>query len=284
MAFWFEQETEFRIMGEFILRPDDLSGDKLTRLTFLEQVGLIQYLRPVGGMFKPLEPDSSKSIGIIEGAWCLRMQSARPVKVEVIPITRIGQEIATILPPVDSMAVLRRLGEAVHMRAPNFNFNAMREAVVAAHAFLGEYIEAFESRPRPADVVAMRLRKQVDRLTRRESTIIEHRVLRRPPTTLVVLGAQFGVSPKRDQYLQARAEARISIAFGSELPFIAGALKEELRHTADEGAVNRRIDALLPNDLGRRPEVIKRLFRQALITERGLALNPGVSLDECVRE
>ena len=77
------------------------------------------------------------------------------------------------------------------------------------------------------------LRKQVDRLTRRDSTIIEHRVLRRPPTTLVVLGAQFGVSPRRVQYLQARAESRISIAFGGVLPYIARELMDELGPNAD---------------------------------------------------
>ena len=159
------------------------------------------------------------------------------------------------------------------VRVPNFSLNSMREALVAAHTFLSEYIEAFDDRPSRADVVALRVRKQVERLTPRESTIIEHRVLRRPPPTLLVLGATFGVSPSRIRALQARAESRISIAFGSELPFIADALNEELRHGADEGAVNRRIDGLLPNDLGRRPELVKGLFRQALIDEMGLSLN-----------
>ena len=163
---------------------------------------------------------------------------------------------------------------------PNLNLKSVLEALVATHAFLGEFIEAFDDRPSPADIVAMRLRKQVEPLTPRESTIIEHRVLWRPPTARAGLGAEFAVSVERVRYLQARAESRIRAAFGHELPFIAGALKEQLRHTTDERAVNRRIDALLPNDLGRRPELVKRLFRQALIDEMGRSLSPDVPLDE----
>ena len=41
------------------------------------------------------------------------MHTDQPVKVGIIPITSIGQEIARILPPVDPMAVLKRLGEAL---------------------------------------------------------------------------------------------------------------------------------------------------------------------------
>ena len=116
MASCFQQDAEFRYQGNFILRPNNLSGERLERLTFLEEVGLIQHVPPVGGMVRKIEPGSSEMIGIFEEDLCLQIQTARPVEVKVIPITRIGQEISRILPPVDPMVVLRQLGEALRNR------------------------------------------------------------------------------------------------------------------------------------------------------------------------
>ena len=83
------------------------------------------------------------------------------------------------------------------VRIPNVSLVSMREALVAADAFLSECIDTFDDAPTPADIVAMRLRQEVKRLTPRERTIIEHRLLRRPPTTLAALGGMFAVSPSR---------------------------------------------------------------------------------------
>ena len=113
MASWFQQETEFRVQGEFILRPENATSEQVYRLSFLEQVGLIQHSHPSSDMAHTFVPDSGKKAAAFEGDLCLRMQTERPVTVKAILITRIGQEIAKILPPVDRMAVLRRLGEAL---------------------------------------------------------------------------------------------------------------------------------------------------------------------------
>ena len=113
MASWFQLETEFRVEGEYILRPENLTSEQIYRLIFLEQVGLLQHVDPSSRMTRMFEPDSSKVAAAFEGDLCLRMQTDRPLKVKTILITRIGQEIAKILPPVDRMAVLKRLGEAV---------------------------------------------------------------------------------------------------------------------------------------------------------------------------
>ena len=113
MASWFQQETEFRVQGEFILRPENLTTEQVNRLTFLEQVGLIQHAHPGSGMARTFDADPIKYVAALEGDLCLRIETNRSVKVEVIPLTRIGREIAKILPPVDRMAVLKRLGEAV---------------------------------------------------------------------------------------------------------------------------------------------------------------------------
>ena len=100
-------------MGRYILRPDELSSGRLDRFNFLEQAGLIQHVPPVGGMHFSIKPDSNKFAAVVEGDLCLRIYLDSMVRPKVIPITHVGQEIARILPPVDPMAVLKRLGEAV---------------------------------------------------------------------------------------------------------------------------------------------------------------------------
>ena len=162
------------------------------------------------------------------------------------------------------------------VRIPNVSLRAMREAVVAADAFLSECIDTFDDAPTPAAIVAMRLRQQVKRLTPRERTIIEHRLLRRPPTTLAALGGMFAISSSRIRHLQARATERIRIAFGNEIPFIATALVDALGHSADMGTVNRRIDEVFPNGNGETSAFAKKLFRQAVLNEMSLTLDQGV--------
>ena len=114
MVSWFEHETELRIQGEFVLRPESPTSEQVNRLTFLEEVGLIQRSRPGSGMARTFDPGANHEAAAFEGGLCLRMRLERPVKVSVIPLTRIGQEIASILPPVDPMAVRKRLGAALH--------------------------------------------------------------------------------------------------------------------------------------------------------------------------
>ena len=115
MASWFEQEVEYRVEGSWILQPGELRGERLEKLAFLEEVGLIQQWHPAGGTATSFEPGPEGFLVIYEGDRCLylRPRSKRGVSLPVIAITRIGQEIAKILPPVDRMAVLRRVGEAL---------------------------------------------------------------------------------------------------------------------------------------------------------------------------
>ena len=162
------------------------------------------------------------------------------------------------------------------VRIPNVSLVSMREALVATDVFLRECIEGFDDAPTPADVVAMRLRRQVKRLAPRERTIIEHRLLRRPPTTLAALGGMFAVSPSRIRHLQARERERIRIALGNEIPLIAAALADALGHGADMGTVNRRVDDLFPNGNGETSAFAKELFRQAVLDEMSLTLDQGV--------
>ena len=113
MAFWFEEEAKFRIRGEFILRPDDMAGERLERLVFLEQVGLVHHVAPIGGLGRNFTPDSNGIAALFEGDLCLRMHIDREVQLGIIPFTRVGKEIASILPPVDPMSILKRLASSL---------------------------------------------------------------------------------------------------------------------------------------------------------------------------
>ena len=113
MASWFQKEIEFRIMGKYILHPNDYSGKRLDRLVFLEEVGLLHHVAPSGGIAHTFKPGPDGYVGVFEGDMCLRIHIDREVKLGVIPITRVGREIATILPPVDPRSIFRRLASAL---------------------------------------------------------------------------------------------------------------------------------------------------------------------------
>ena len=130
---------------------------------------------------------------------------------------------------------------------PCMSSRAIRELLFAVDEFLGEYVETFKGRPGPASVVAMRLRTLLQRLTPREVLVVEHRVLSRPRRTLEQIAAECGVSCERIRQIQTRTERRIRTAFGHELRFLAGALNNELAPSAEQSALHRRIDDLLPN-------------------------------------
>lgn len=117
MAQWFQDAVELRIHGRLVIRPkrelEELTGERWVRLTFLEQVGLFQHVIPFTSDTWTLEPNASGFAAVVEGDYCLRVQVGAPVGVRVIPITRVGQQIALILPKVDPIAALKNLAEAL---------------------------------------------------------------------------------------------------------------------------------------------------------------------------
>ena len=124
----------------------------MRRLTFLEQVGLIQHVSPVGGIANTFEPDSNGNAALFEGDLCLRVQLQGPVQLGIIPITRIGQEIARILSPVNPLAVLKRVAQALHREAAALD---IRRVLAIDHrgARLSDPIEVLKS--------AYRLKRQM---------------------------------------------------------------------------------------------------------------------------
>jgi len=113
MAFWFEEETKFRIRGEYILTPHDFIGERLERLVFLEQVGLVHHVAPIGGLSRSFKPNSNGFAALVEENLCLRMHIDQEVQLGIIPFTRVGKEIASILPPVNPRSVLSRLADSL---------------------------------------------------------------------------------------------------------------------------------------------------------------------------
>ena len=114
MASWFQEEVEFRIMEKYILPPEDLRGERLRRMLFLEEVGLIHHVSKIDGPAHRFNPGSQGFAWVLEGDLCLRIHLDRAVQLRVIPITRVGKEITTILPPVDPRSVFTRLAKALH--------------------------------------------------------------------------------------------------------------------------------------------------------------------------
>ena len=114
IALWFQEETAFRFMGKYILPPTDYTGERLERLNFLEQVGLLHHVAPVGGICHVFKPDTNGLRAVFEGNLCLRIYLDREVRLNVIGLTRVGKEIATILPPVDPRAVFAKLATVLH--------------------------------------------------------------------------------------------------------------------------------------------------------------------------
>ena len=100
-------------MGKYILRPNDFTGERLIRLDFLEQVGLLHHIAPIGGICHVFKPDQNGFATLIESNLCLRIFTEHEVRLPVIGLTQVGKEIATILPPVDSKPVLKRIAVAL---------------------------------------------------------------------------------------------------------------------------------------------------------------------------
>ena len=116
MATTFESVVRHRWNNEFILKPHDfeMRGARLDRLTFLEEIGLLQNV--FSRVAKTIKPDN-EGYGILQEQNLLfEMEIPKDVKLPIIPLTRAGREIARILPAADPMAVLEGVGEAIRSK------------------------------------------------------------------------------------------------------------------------------------------------------------------------
>ena len=112
MASLFEKVANHRLEEGFILKPskDELKGQNLLNLTFLEEVGLLQN---VGTGLNVNKPSNDEIVYFREGGFVLRAGSKENIALGVIRITRIGREIAKILPSTDKISVLENIEKLI---------------------------------------------------------------------------------------------------------------------------------------------------------------------------
>ena len=134
--------------------------------------------------------------------------------------------------------------------------------------------------PGLVSVTLSRVALTIDAVSDTERTIIEHRLLRTPATTLEEVGKQVGVTRERIRQVQVKIERKVQAALGRGMRIIASALKEKLGQVVAQSEVERRIDTLLLDD----GDLATRLVRKAIIDEMGLSLDSGVYLDKRARE
>ena len=159
---------------------------------------------------------------------------------------------------------------------PEVGDTAVRNLLVGIDDFLVEYIEAFQTKPGPTEVAAMRFERAVRGLTPTQWAAYEQRRLTDPPVEYHALAVRLDVSSGRIRARQIAAQEQLEVALGPELRIIADELKARLGATSDEWEVNERVDAwldeVLPSDAGGVPGRTRRVFRHELI--RALSSGP----------
>ena len=112
IACLFEREVKCWINGGFILKPEKMENQRLLDLTFLEEVGLLQGVH--GNLQKTMSPDNSSIVYWREGRFILMAGTEKKIKLRLIRITRIGREVARILPQRDYVKVLEGIEDKIH--------------------------------------------------------------------------------------------------------------------------------------------------------------------------
>ena len=162
------------------------------------------------------------------------------------------------------------------LRVPYLSPPMLRDLLLAADAFLEDYIETFDERPGPADLAAMRLTRAVESLTPAEAAVIEQRLLTDPPVEYLRLILELKISQTGLGLALERAKHKCAVALGLELQLIAEELKDDLGADPTREDVGRRIEGLLddvlPDDASCTNRRARALFHLALVQE--LELHP----------
>lgn len=113
----FQDAVKVRLDNGFLPKPKNLSGDTLLSLSFLEEVGLLQDVSGSTGW--SLVPDESGYVLVSNGNLALRVQPLenKKLRLPIILITRVGREIASILPIENEDASLRAVAEILEKNA-----------------------------------------------------------------------------------------------------------------------------------------------------------------------
>jgi hypothetical protein len=107
----FQSAVRHRLMGSFILKADDLQGEPLLDLVFLEEVGLLQQVAGIGGLNISNKFNTDGKYIFRHGRLLLIAKGPPQgdINIPVIKITRTGQEIASILPSAPDHEVIKKI-------------------------------------------------------------------------------------------------------------------------------------------------------------------------------
>ena len=111
IATMFEREVVDRFQQGLLPKSEALIDQVLLDLTFLEEVGLLQDVNGTLAMEVKPGPDGYGHISNGKYALRIRTKTPHPVQLPVIKITRVGREIASILPAEPEDRCLRKAAE-----------------------------------------------------------------------------------------------------------------------------------------------------------------------------
>lgn len=202
-------------------------------------------------------------------------ESTIPATMTQVPRTpweSAGQLLSPLLAAAVELHGVRTLADALN---PQLMRLAGRMGIAGTIGAMGiEHVS--RGTPGLISVTLGRLALTLDAASETEHMIVEHRLLRTPPTTLEDVGSHVGVTRERIRQVQARIERKIHAALGARLRIIAATLKEPLGHMVSQSELEDRIEQLLPAD----ESLATRIFRKALLSDMGFTLDNGVYLDE----
>jgi hypothetical protein len=145
----FQDVLEHRISHEVILKSIGLHNDNLDKLIFLEEVGLLQEVNTELDYIVGLSADG---IGWIftsgHGLLIKTKAGSEPLHIRSIKITRVGQQIASIL-PWDELESLRRAASAVEHHVNVAGLELARIHDRSDRTFRYETIEVLHPRDEP---------------------------------------------------------------------------------------------------------------------------------------
>ena len=223
--------------------------------------------------------DSREAGGPNERTPTVPNEATEPMKRAEAPRTpwdRAGQLLSPLLAAAAELHGAKTVADALN---PEFMHLAGRMGIAGAIGAVG-IDHLAKGTPGLVSATLSLLVRTLDTASDTERTIIEHRLLRTPPTTLEAVGSQVGVTRERIRQVQARIERKIHAALGRGLRIIAATLKEPFGHVVSQSQLEDRIEELLPAD----ESLATRLYRRALLNEMGFTLNNGMYLDERATE
>lgn len=121
----FQSRLSSIVFDQFLIKPKELKGQDLIDLTFLEEVGLLIEVNGMLGMPQQNGPDGYKYN--VQGNFLLRMRMSSEARIELIKLTRVGREIASILPKAADEQVLMDIFASVESNVAEADLNLITE-------------------------------------------------------------------------------------------------------------------------------------------------------------